>query len=72
MSDRRGRGIPNDRIWQVGFLVGSAIGAAATVIGRRAERSARRGLVNWDQAEAIAVRRLRSAPGTVTPGPLAM
>ena len=66
MTERRGRGIPSDRVWQVGFLVGSAIGAAATVLGRRAERSARRGLVNWEQAEAIAVRRLRAAPGTLT------
>ena len=66
MSERRGRGLPNDRVWQVGFLVGSAIGAAATVIGRRAERSARRGLVNWEQAESIAVRRLQAAPGSLT------
>ena len=29
----------DDRLWQAGFLVGSAIGAAVTVLGRRAERS---------------------------------
>jgi coenzyme F420 biosynthesis associated uncharacterized protein len=56
----------DDRIWQAGFIVGSALGAAATVIGRRAERAARRGLVDWERAEQVAVNRLRSAPGTLT------
>ena len=32
----------DDRVWQAGFLVGSALGAAATVLGRRAERRAAR------------------------------
>jgi hypothetical protein len=47
MSERRskGSGWRDDRVWQAGFLVGSAIGAAATVLGRRAERVARQGLV---------------------------
>ena len=49
----------DDRVWQAGFLVGSALGAAATVLGRRAERVARRGLVDWPAAERIAVGRLR-------------
>ena len=49
----------DDRLWQAGFLVGSALGAAATVLGRRAERVARRGLVDWPRAERIAVDRLR-------------
>ena len=70
MSDR-GRGPAkqpwrDDRVWQAGFLVGSALGAAATVLGRRAERAARQGLVDWSQAERIAVGRLRNAPGTLT------
>ena len=56
----------DDRIWQAGFLVGSALGAAATVLGRRAEQAARQGLVDWSQAERIAIGRLRSAPGTLT------
>jgi coenzyme F420 biosynthesis associated uncharacterized protein len=56
----------DDRVWQAGFLVGSAIGAAATVLGRRAERAARKGLVDWTAAERVAVDRLRSAPGTLT------
>jgi coenzyme F420 biosynthesis associated uncharacterized protein len=56
----------DDRLWQAGFLVGSALGAAATVLGRRAEQVARRGLVDWDRAERIAVDRLRSAPGTLS------
>jgi len=54
------------RVWGLGFLVGSALGAAATVIGRRAERSARQGLVDWPAAEAFAVGRLKAAPGTLT------
>jgi coenzyme F420 biosynthesis associated uncharacterized protein len=56
----------DDRVWQAGFLVGSALGAAATVLGRRAERVARQGLVDWPAAERFAVDRLRSAPGTLT------
>jgi len=60
----------DDRAWQAGFLVGSALGAAATLIGRRAERSARRGLVDWAAAERIAVERLRRAPGTLSPDEL--
>ena len=69
MTGRRGRGGPawrDDRLWQAGFLVGSALGAAATVLGRRAESVARRGLVDWSRAERIAADRLRSAPGTLT------
>ncbi len=60
----------DDRLWQAGFLVGSALGAAATVLGRRAELAARRGLVDWSQAERIAIGRLRSAPGALTPAEL--
>src|SRR3954469_25546308 len=56
----------DDRIWQVGFLVGSALGAAATVVGRRAERSARRGLVDWPEVDGMAIRRLEAAPGRLT------
>jgi coenzyme F420 biosynthesis associated uncharacterized protein len=57
----------DDRLLQAGFLVGTALGAAATVIGRRAERAARQGLVDWSQAERIAIARLRSAPGALAP-----
>ena len=64
-ASRRG-GWRDDRVWQVGFLVGSALGAAATVIGRRAERTALRGLVDWPEAERIAVAHLRHAPGTLS------
>jgi hypothetical protein len=60
-----------DRLWQGGFLVGAAIGAAATVIGRRAERSARRGLVDWPAAEAFAIGRLRRAPGALSAADIA-
>ncbi len=74
MSDRadRGRGPAwrDDRVWQAGFLLGSALGAAATVVGRHAERSARQGLVDWPEVERIAVGRLRGAPGTLDPAEL--
>jgi coenzyme F420 biosynthesis associated uncharacterized protein len=71
-SRRAGRGPArqawrDDRLWQAGFLVGSALGAAATVIGRRAEKAARQGLVDWSQAERIAIARMQSAPGRLTP-----
>jgi coenzyme F420 biosynthesis associated uncharacterized protein len=60
----------DDRLWQAGFLVGSAIGAAVTVLGRRAEQSARKGLIDWNQAERVAIGRLRKAPGTLDPAEL--
>ncbi|MFI5200651.1 MAG: zinc-dependent metalloprotease, partial [Candidatus Limnocylindrales bacterium] len=59
-----------DRLWQAGFLVGSAIGAAVTVLGRRAEQSARKGLIDWNQAERVAIGRLRKAPGALDPAEL--
>jgi coenzyme F420 biosynthesis associated uncharacterized protein len=63
--DRRGR-ISEERLWQVGFLVGSALGAAITVAGRQIERSAREaGLVDWGRVESIAIARLRKAPGAL-------
>jgi coenzyme F420 biosynthesis associated uncharacterized protein len=60
---RTGRGWTTDRRWQAGFLLGSALGAAATVLGRRAERSARRGLVDWAAVERMAIQRAEKAPG---------
>jgi coenzyme F420 biosynthesis associated uncharacterized protein len=65
MTARRGR--DEARVLQAGFLVGAAIGAAVTIAGRRAERSARRGLVDWPTVERIAVGRLRRAPGALKP-----
>lgn len=55
----------DDRVWQAGFLIGSALGAAAAVVGRRAERAARRGLVDWGEVERIAIGRLARAPGAL-------
>jgi coenzyme F420 biosynthesis associated uncharacterized protein len=64
---RRGGPISGDRLWQVGFVVGSVLGAAVTVAGRQMERSARNaGLVDWRRVEDIAIARLRSAPGSLT------
>jgi len=56
----------DDRAWQAGILIGSALGAAATVVGRRMERTAREGLVDWPAVERFAVGRLAQAPGTLT------
>ena len=72
MSGPRNKGPArrDDRVWQAGFLVGSALGAAATVLGRRAERVARQGLVDWSAAERFAIQRLKSAPGSLTPAEL--
>lgn len=56
----------DDRVWQAGFLIGSALGVAATVAGRRAERSARRGLVDWPAVERTAIARLAKAPGALS------
>jgi coenzyme F420 biosynthesis associated uncharacterized protein len=67
VSERRTGGWRDDRRWQAGFLVGSALGAAATVLGRRAERIARRGLVDWAAVERIAIKRAEKAPGRLTP-----
>jgi uncharacterized protein (DUF2342 family) len=64
--------IPEERLWQVGFLVGSVLGAAVTVAGRRIERSARQaGLVDWRRVEAIAIARLRTAPGSLSAAEIA-
>ena len=71
-SDPPGRGREDrrtpwrdDRAWQAGFLIASALAAAATVVGRHAERAARRGLVDWPEVERIAMSRLASAPGAL-------
>jgi coenzyme F420 biosynthesis associated uncharacterized protein len=61
----------NDRAWQAGLLVGSAVGVAATVVGRRMERSARQGLVDWPAAERAAIGRLRRAPGGLSAAEIA-
>ena len=55
-----------DRAWRVGVLIGSVLGAAVTVLGRRVERSARRGLVDWAAVERMAIERVRRAPGGLT------
>jgi len=63
---RSGGRLSDQRLWQAGFVVGSVLGAAITVAGRRAERTARAaGLVDWDRVESLAVARLRRAPGTL-------
>ncbi len=79
MSERPGRGRAStrrpgwrrDAFLQAGLLVGAVIGAGVTVLGRRMERSARRGLVDWRQVERIAVARVRRAEGRLTAPQLA-
>ena len=56
----------DDRAWQAGILIGSALGAVATVVGRRMERTARGGLVDWPAVERFAIGRLEHAPGTLS------
>jgi coenzyme F420 biosynthesis associated uncharacterized protein len=63
---RGGSSWRDDRAWQAGILIGSALGAAATVVGRQLERQAREGLIDWPAVERIAIGRLSSAPGTLT------
>jgi coenzyme F420 biosynthesis associated uncharacterized protein len=60
----------DDRAWQAGILIGSALGAAATVVGRHMERRARQGLVDWATVERIAIGRLERAPGALSPDEL--
>ena len=61
-TSSRPRGDPgaDDRLWQAGFLVGSALGAAATLLGRRAERSARRASSTGRRPSGSRSTRLRS------------
>jgi coenzyme F420 biosynthesis associated uncharacterized protein len=66
MTERRQRSWRGDRRWQAGFVLGTVIGAAATVLGRRAERAARRGLVDWAAVERLAVARVERAPGRLS------
>ncbi len=61
-SRRTGRS-PSSAVWQAGFLAGAALGAAVTVLGRRAEAQARTGLVDWAAVERLAEARLRGAAG---------
>lgn len=64
----RGSSVP---VWPAGFLVGAALGAALTVLGRRAEAEARTGLVDWSAVERLAEGRLRHAAGRLTPAEVA-
>ncbi|OGN87499.1 MAG: hypothetical protein A2X23_03330 [Chloroflexi bacterium GWC2_73_18] len=57
-----------ERAWRVGLVAGAAAGIALAWLGRRLEREARRGMVDWGRAEALATERLRRAPGALAPG----
>jgi len=66
-SKRPKGGFGRDTFMQAGFVAGAVVGAVATVMGRRAERSARRGLIDWKTVERLAANRVRSAPGSLDP-----
>jgi coenzyme F420 biosynthesis associated uncharacterized protein len=68
---QRGTSWRDDRAWQAGILIGSALGAAATVVGRHMERRAREGLVDWATVERLAIGRLDGAPGALSAAELA-
>jgi coenzyme F420 biosynthesis associated uncharacterized protein len=68
---QRGTSWRDDRAWQAGILIGSALGAAATVVGRHMERRAREGLVDWATVERLAIGRLDGAPGALSTAELA-
>ena len=62
----RPAGRPSGGTWRAGFLVGATLGAAVTVLGRRAEEQARAGLVDWRAVAHLAETRLRRAPGRLS------
>ena len=66
MTKRRPTSWRDDRAWQAGILIGSALGAAATLVGRQMERRAREGLVDWATVERLAIGRVDAAPGALS------
>jgi coenzyme F420 biosynthesis associated uncharacterized protein len=66
VTKRRPSSWRDDRAWQAGILISSALGAAATLVGRQMERRAREGLVDWATVERLAIGRLDTAPGALT------
>ena len=66
MTKRRAPSWRDDRAWQAGILIGSALGAAATLVGRQMERRAREGLVDWATVVRLAIGRLDSASGALS------
>jgi coenzyme F420 biosynthesis associated uncharacterized protein len=55
----------------MGLIVGAAAALAGRYLSHRAERAAREGLVDWDQAAAAARARFRRMPGALSPAELA-
>jgi coenzyme F420 biosynthesis associated uncharacterized protein len=66
VTKRRTTSWRDDRAWQAGILIGSALGAAATLVGRQMERRAREGLVDWVTVERLAISKLDQAPGALS------
>jgi coenzyme F420 biosynthesis associated uncharacterized protein len=57
---------PSGRLFGAGLALGVAAAGLAIAAGRRAERSARMGLVDWPTVGAIAEARLRNARGALS------
>jgi coenzyme F420 biosynthesis associated uncharacterized protein len=65
-SPRRGPSVlTRATILATGIVVGAVVGAGVTMLGRRAEKSARRGLIDWPAAERLAAQRARNAAGAL-------
>ncbi len=62
------RRLGSSRALRIGVAIG--LGVTARAIATRATVRAPSGLVDWDRAERIARRRLRNAPGHLTPAQL--
>ena len=62
------RRLGSSRAVRLGVAIG--LGMTARAIATRATANVPKGLVDWERAERIARRRLRNAPGHLTPAQL--
>jgi coenzyme F420 biosynthesis associated uncharacterized protein len=61
----------NERLIGLGLALGAAgIALASRYVAQRAHRAAGSGIVDWPRVEELAVARLRSAPGALSPAEL--
>jgi coenzyme F420 biosynthesis associated uncharacterized protein len=64
------RSAGNDRALGLAVALGAGLVIGARIVAQRAQRAGNRGLVDWGRVEQLAVKRLNSAPGAITPGEL--